>query len=256
MSNMTIEEEENFIKESKKHEKHMYGYIHLLYQEIMLGQLEKIEWRLASKICLGSVFKYQISMIVNPNLNLLDSSISKTNEYSKDMNIQSLSEGPPLISENSNLKVQTQFNSVFSPAQEIDDTDILEKEMIEMMDILKYQSPDGVNDKLQSLLDIVSKKMKNSKETSANMQIRVLYQFLLEYKKAKDTPKKEKRTGTRISQVKKTQIKKSQDRIKQNSLESSVYSEKNSPLIPQQKKSIMKTSSFSKRTEEENKSIE
>ena len=108
----------------------------------------------------------------------------------------------------------------------------------------------------ESILDIVSKKMKNSKETSANMQIRVLYQFLLEYKKAKDTPKKEKRTGTRISQVKKTQIKKSQDRIKQNSLESSVYSEKNSPLIPQQKKSIMKTSSFSKRTEEENKSIE
>ena len=224
MSNMTFAEEETYLKESKKHEKNIHGYIHLLRQELAPSHLDKIDWTMASKICTGCVLKYEVSVILNPKE--LDNNISQILEISKEKYSHSIAE-PMNTSVNTN-RINSQI------VQEINDADYREQELIQMMDALKYQSKtENVDDKLQMLLEMVEKKMKNNKETAANLQIRVLYQFLVEYMKAKDNLKKPQKP--RSSLAKKSQAKKPQEKPKivltKNSSKSSVASEKHNPWI-------------------------
>lgn len=186
MCNMTVEEEEMFIKESKKHEKLMSGFIHLLHQEPSSPQIEKLDWKSASKFCMGFIFKSEVCNIVQPNL--VGHDVSINSNISKE-----ISKSHIVYQEASQAKNTASQNQIISTMHMADDMSWLEAEMIHMMDMIKYQETgDNIEKKLQSLLEIVEKRMKSSKETSSNMQIRVLYQFLVEYKKAKESPKKSK----------------------------------------------------------------
>jgi hypothetical protein len=181
MCNLTFEEEEKLLNQSKHHEKHMDLYIQLLHQDIPLHHLDKIDWKIATKICLGNVFKCDILEIVSPPQTDI--------ETAKDFPSKCVSEN--LVTEKSVLKAPNHFESL-APLVEIpDENSFLEKEMIEMMDTINLnQKSSKIKDKLQSLLEIVEQKIKTNEKTSKNMHIRVLYQFLLEYKKAKESPKK------------------------------------------------------------------
>lgn len=176
MSNMTIEEEEIYLKESKKHEKHIHGYIHLLHQELVPSQLDKIDWGIAVKLLGGFIFKYEVNSVLNPKE--LEKNPVRGLEISKDESSQYTSN----LLENTSKQI----------GKNIEETDELELEMISMMESLKFDGKSSEG-KLQKLLEIVENKLRTSKDAANNMQIRVLYQFLVEYKKAKEVEEPEKK---------------------------------------------------------------
>lgn len=122
-----------------------------------------------------------------------DKSISTINETRKEAVSQCLSE-PPLLLNFSTLQVPNlRSSSSTSPLMQTITNKInegqsltieLEKDLLDMMDLVKNnKSSQGLDGKLKSLLDTTSKSLRNSRDVSSNMQIRVLYQFLLEYQK-------------------------------------------------------------------------
>ena len=166
---------------------------------------------------MGLVFKSDVFLLFNP-------ANSKDVYASKEELLQGLSE-PVCLVENSGFKTQNNTNS-----QYLDENATLEKEMIEMMDLIKNQPQGNIQNKLESLLELVGKKLKSSNEAASNMQLRVLYQFLLEYKKAKEFSKKSlesKNSKNKPNQRKKvTQAKPT--KIVKNSSKTSLKSETNS----------------------------
>lgn len=170
--NLTFEEEQRFLKESKKHENFNHGFIHLLHKNPNFPMLDKFNWTVARDLSMGFLFKSDF-------LYLLDPSSMKLNEPEEDPNLE------PAYTEKNVVTVKKIPNE---PNEVIEnETSELEKEMIEMLESLNSKSTAGSSDeKIDLLLGIVEERIKGNRDLGGNMQIRVLYQFLLEYKKAKE----------------------------------------------------------------------
>lgn len=200
MCNMTLSEEETFVQESSKHEKLMHGHIHLLHLDPTLSMLEKLDWKNSIAIALNFSFKYDILTLLNPSV------MRRLTELNMQIP-KDLSQLPIQIVEYSSPKHTAHKSSIENILTPVDELTLLEQNMIEMMEMLNQKSEtDNVQDKLQSLLEIVEEKMKDFKDPAMVMQIKVLYQFLVEYKKAKESHKKPA-NEKRMPEKKKTQPK-------------------------------------------------
>lgn len=172
LCNLTFEEEQRFLKESKKHENFNHGLIHLLHQNANFQMIDKITWTIARDLSMGFLFKSDFLYLLDPNA--LNFNESEEKEKVEEFFTEKTS---PI------LKKKT-----FEAGENAEDNiSELEKEMIEMLESLNSMGPvESSDDKINALLGIVEKKIKGNKEVAGNMQLRILYQFLLEYKKAKE----------------------------------------------------------------------
>lgn len=183
MCNMTLEEEEGFIKESKKREKSNFELIHLLHQEPPSQQLNKVDWKTARKVCMGFLFKNEISANLHPTAS--DIQQSSIREASVNLDHSSTVKEYQQILKNEWIQEKPAVR------MKVSEIDQLEREMLDMIEMINKKGKDeNIEKRLQILLGIVEEKMKSNKETAANMQIIVMYQFLLEYMKVKGSPKK------------------------------------------------------------------
>lgn len=171
--NLTFEEEQRFLKESKKHENFNHGFIHLLHKNANFSMIDKFNWTVARDLSMGFLFKSDFLYLFDPNS-------MKFTENEEDVKIEQVYTEKNLVAAK---KYPIEVNELAE-----NDTSELEKEMIEMLESLNNKSNAGSSDeKIDLLLGIVEERIKGNRELGANMQIRVLYQFLLEYKKAKES---------------------------------------------------------------------
>ena len=165
ISNLTFDEEKDFLVESKKYLANNHGSIHLLKVKATLQMIEKISWNEARNLCMGFLLKLDCFHSINGT------------------EVEDLDEIQDKVGKEEVVKMKTVESGNLN-----DELSELEKEMIQMLESLNQKAPGNNSDeKIAALLEIVEAKMRMSREAASNMQLRVLYQFLLEYKKAKDS---------------------------------------------------------------------
>ena len=207
LSNISQEEEEKYLKETKKHEFHVFSYLKLIHVDVDEIDLEKLEWDSMKKICTGLVFKSDIKPAAIPE-EIPTKNLSSITENPKVSVSQCLSE-PPILLDMSILKSinMKSSNSTYPLIQSKNDNSLLEQDLLEMMDLIKTNEDSvDVEKKLKTLLDYTNKKLASSKDIASNMHIMVLYQFLLEYMKKNENNHKPT-VNKRLVQPKPTQKK-------------------------------------------------
>jgi hypothetical protein len=168
ISNLTIDEEKFFLKQNKKYEHPNHNFLHLLRKPPKLEMLERTTWKIAKNLSFGHLFKVDLLYLIDPDL------LQDLEEQEK-----------PMVRENDKSFKAKKQESLENLEEDFSE---LEKEMIEMLESLNQKTPgSGSDEKINVLLEIVAEKMRGNKEAAGNMQLRVLYQFLLEYKKAKES---------------------------------------------------------------------
>ena len=190
LANITLEEEQKYLKEAKKHDNSIFSYFHLVHCEKKNLSLERLEWEDMKLICNGLIFKSEILTRQLPQLSM-EKATSILTENPADGISKCLSE-PPMLLDTSIMKPSNlKSSSTTSPLlQATDDNSMLENDLLEMMDSIKNpQDSLDIEKKLKVLLEHTNKKLQNNKEISSNMHIRVLYQFLLEYMKNNEDAK-------------------------------------------------------------------
>lgn len=215
LANITLEEEEKYLNQSRKQENSMFSWFHLVQCEKKNIMLDCLEWDSIKTVCNGLVFKSEIFKKPLPRL-LVDKTASILSETHGEAASKCLSE-PPLLLDNSLIKPSNLKNSsTTSPLlQAVDDNSMLEHDLLEMMDLIKNEKePLDTKKKLHKLLEHVQKKLANNKDIAANMHIRVLYQFLLEYVKTQDTAKVQEnsKNPSRVTSKRTTQPKTTKQR--------------------------------------------
>lgn len=166
ISNLTFAEEKEFLVENKKYLANNHNFIHLLQVKPSLQMIQRFTWNEARDLCMGFLLKLDCFHVINGTV------IEDVDE------VQEKKVGNEEVVKLKTVESQS-LNDEFSD---------LEKEMIEMLESLNQKaSGNNSDEKIAVLLEIVEEKMRMSREAASNMQLRVLYQFLLEYKKAKDS---------------------------------------------------------------------
>ena len=182
LSNITQEDEEQYLKETKNHENHMCSYFQLIHCDIREVNLEKIDWNSARKFSIGLIFKSEIKSNQHPAL-ITSKNVPNFIENTKTSVSQCLTEPPMLLDysllKTSNLKNSSSASPLLQPKN---DNSLLEGDLLDMMDIIKNKDEStNINEKLKTLLNYTNDKLKNNREIASNMHVQVLYQFLLEY---------------------------------------------------------------------------
>jgi hypothetical protein len=225
---MTEEDEEKYIKETKRHDNSLFGYIHLVRNDPGNLDLNKIEWDEMKRICTGCLLKSDIKILSQAK----ESSLKPMPELTKTEVSECLSEPPVILDLSLPIPAnkKNSSSSVYLPRPEPKVPNI-EADLLKMMDIIKSKkNSHDIENQLKVLLENTRKTLENNKDPASNIQIKVLYQFLLEYQKAQQHPVAKRPTQSKPTQKKNIRPHKINKVDKPDSL-SSVSSSKSSKWI-------------------------
>ncbi|CAG9324547.1 unnamed protein product [Blepharisma stoltei] len=195
MTNIATEEEDQLLS-GKNNQSELFSQVHLLQIDISKINLDKIEWADASHITLGRIPKKTLLRKIKNLPEETDSSItvaSPVQEESTNMINKTVNEAAQNLQNSSEFQVPLKKNTTM-PNMYISENnnkkdDELEAQLEEMMEIIKSQQEGDINDideKLQHLLDYMNTKIKNNPNNPKILEFKMIFQFLTEYKKARE----------------------------------------------------------------------
>lgn len=179
---LSNEDEERYLKESCSRKDHIFGYFHIVHEDINRDEFDRLEWNNIRKVVLGLTFRTEVlDLVVPPSLE----KSAADSDANKNSISQCLSEPPILIDTSivkaTNLKTSSSTVPMLPVSSDIS---LLEKEMISMMDSIKYSHSINNPEKLQALLDKSRDKLRNPIEVKHNPQFKAIFQVLSDLQKA------------------------------------------------------------------------